>query len=144
MTFHGSYHDRPVRPYVVTRGRVRPSRNTIRPETLLIVRDAGQTLPASASSEERALLRMCRRLLSLVEAAVHLQLPVSVVSIVASDLVDAGFLAMRVSAGDHAAGPPGRPGDGPDRPDRQLLEEILNGLRRRLGEAGSEGAQWPL
>ncbi len=141
MTFHGSYHDRPVRPYVVTRGRVRPSRNTIRPETLLIVTEASQPLPASASSEERALLRMCRRLLSLVEAAVHLQLPVSVVSIVASDLVDAGFLAMRVSAGDLVSGAHGRPGDGPDRPDRQLLQEVLNGLRRRLGEAGPEGGE---
>lgn len=139
MTFHDSYHDRPVRPYVVTRGRVRPSRNTIRPETLLITTDADRPLPASASSEERALLRMCRRLLSLVEAAVHLQLPVSVVSIVASDLVDAGFLAMRVSAGD-LGGAPGRPGDPADRPDRQLLQEVLNGLRRRLGEAGSEDA----
>jgi hypothetical protein len=141
MSFHGSYHDRPVRPYVVTRGRVRPTRNTIRPETLLIATDADRPLPASASSEERALLRMCRRLLSLVEAAVHLELPVSVVSIVASDLVDAGLLAMRVSA----VGSRGRPGDSaPDRPDRQLLQEVLNGLRRRLGEAGSEGAEWPL
>jgi hypothetical protein len=141
MSFHGSYHDRPVRPYVVTRGRVRPTRNTIRPETLLIATDADRPLPASASSEERALLRMCRRLLSLVEAAVHLELPVSVVSIVASDLVDAGLLAMRVSA----VGPRGGPGDSaPGRPDRQLLQEVLNGLRRRLGEAGSEGAEWPL
>jgi Protein of unknown function (DUF742) len=141
MSFHDSYHDRPVRPYVVTRGRVRPSRNTIRPETLLIATGADKPLPVSASSEERALLRMCRRLLSLVEAAVHLGLPVSVVSIVASDLVDAGFLAMRAGSEEPASGAAQqRPGDFmPARPDRQLLQEVLNGLRR-LGETGPEGA----
>jgi hypothetical protein len=142
MSFPANYHDRPVRPYVVTKGRARPSRNTIRPETLLIATDPDKPLPASASSEERALLRMCRRLLSLVEAAVHLELPVSVVSIVASDLVDAGFLAMRVSADELAA--QGRPDRHMrSRPDRQLLQEVLNGLRR-LGETGSEGAEWSL
>jgi hypothetical protein len=142
MSLHDGYHDRPVRPYVVTGGRVRPSRNTIRPETLLIAAGAAQTLPASASSEERALLRMCRRLLSLIEAAVHLELPVSVVSIVASDLVDAGFLAMRVNAEEPAPG--AAPGGSAERPDRELLQEVLNGLRRRLGESGAEGAEWSL
>lgn len=141
MSFLSEYHDRPVRPYVVTGGRARPSRNTLRPETLLIATGAGKPLPVSASSEERALLRMCRRLLSLVEAAVHLELPVSVVSVVASDLVDAGFLAMRLSTEEL---PPGaasaRPdGTGSVRPDLQLLQEVLDGLQK-LGEAASGGA----
>lgn len=131
MSDQGDYHDRPVRPYVVTGGRVRPSRNTIRPETLLVAAESGKPLPVSASSEERALLRMCHRLLSLVEAAVHLELPVSVVSVVASDLVDAGFLAARPTSDE----PPS--GVGPvlgysvsARPDRELLQEVLDGLRK--------------
>lgn len=142
MSFQDEYHDRPVRPYVVTRGRVRPSRNFIRPETLLIATDAGKPLPVSASTEERALLRMCRRLLSLVEAAVHLQLPVSVVSVVASDLIDAGFLAMRASADELPnGGLRGRIGTPASaRPDRQLLQEVLDGLRKKLGEAAPGGA----
>ncbi len=142
MSFQDEYHDRPVRPYVVTRGRVRPSRNLIRPETLLIVTDPGKTLPVSASSEERALLRMCRRLLSLVEAAVHLQLPVSVVSVVASDLIDAGFLAMRASADELSLGAARVRGSIPAsaRPDRQLLQEVLDGLRKKLGEPAPGGA----
>ena len=142
MSFQDEYHDRPVRPYVVTRGRVRPSRNFIRPETLLIATDAGKPLPVSASTEERALLRMCRRLLSLVEAAVHLQLPVSVVSVVASDLIDAGFLAMRASADELPnGGLRGRIGaPASARPDRQLLQEVLDGLRKKLGEAAPGGA----
>ena len=132
MTGQDDYPDRPVRPYVVTGGRVRPSRNTIRPEALLIAADPGKPLPVSASSEERALLRMCQRLLSLVEAAVHLGLPVSVVSVVASDLVDAGFLATRSAGGEPRAGVPRAWPDGPAprRPDRTLLQEVLDGLRK--------------
>ncbi len=143
MNFPGDYHDRPVRPYVVTGGRVRPSRNTMRPETLLIATDDGKALPVSASSEERALLRMCRQLLSLVEAAVYLELPVSVVSVVASDLVDAGFLTMRSSSGEPpSGGAHARPGDpGAVRPDRELLRDVLDGLRK-LGEAASGGSGW--
>jgi hypothetical protein len=142
MSFPDEYHDRPVRPYVVTRGRVRPSRTFIRPETLLIATGTGEPLPVSASSEERALLRMCRRLLSLVEAAVHLQLPVSVVSVVASDLIDAGFLAMRASADELPIGAAGARAGAPasTRPDRQLLQEVLDGLRKKLGEAAPGGA----
>ncbi len=143
MSFHGEYHDRPVRPYVVTGGRARPSRGTIRPETLLIATDAGKPLPVSASSEERALLRMCRRLLSLVEAAVHLQLPVSVVSVVACDLIDAGFLEMRASTNELPAGvaQPRPGGSASTRPDRQLLQEVLDGLRKMLGEPAPGGVR---
>jgi hypothetical protein len=118
MTGEGEYRDRAVRPYVITGGRSRPSRNTIRPETLLVLADADRPLPATASREERALLRMCQRLLSLAEAAVHLELPVSVVSVLASDLVDAGYLAAR-------SGVPRA-----ELPDRVVLQEVLDGLRR--------------
>jgi hypothetical protein len=118
MTVDGEYRDRAVRPYVITRGRARPSRNTMRPETLLVLADDDQELPVSASREERALLRMCERLLSLAEAAAHLELPVSVVSVLASDLVDAGYLTARSGAPRAAL------------PDRELLQEVLDGLRR--------------
>ncbi len=127
MSGDGEYRDHPVRPYVITGGRTRPTRNTIRPETLLIAADSGEQLPVSATTEQRALLQMCRRLLSLVEAAAHLRLPVSVVSVVASDLVDAGFLTLRSGGGEArpAAGQHGAPA-----PDRGLLREVLDGLRR--------------
>lgn len=120
MSVFGNYPERPVRPYVITGGRTRPSRNTIRPETLLIAAEPPGPLPVSAGSEERALLGMCRQLLSLAEAAAHLRLPVSVAGIVASDLVDSGFLAMQ--AGDGSGGRPG--------PD--VLQAVLNGLHKLL------------
>ncbi|MFI6503052.1 DUF742 domain-containing protein [Nonomuraea typhae] len=117
MTERGDYKDHAVRPYVLTGGRARPSRNTIGLDTLLVT-EPGRALPISASRQERDLLRMCRRLLSLAEAAAHLELPMSVATILASDLVDSGHLSAR-SPVPEAAGPP-----------RDMLEEVLDGLRR--------------
>jgi hypothetical protein len=116
MPSNGDYRDRPVRPYVLTGGRATPSRSTIRPETLVVAAKPGRPLPVSAGRTERALLGMCRRLLSLAEAAAYLGLPVSVVVVVASDLVDSGHLAVRAPA----AAPV----------DIDVLEELLNGLRK--------------
>ena len=59
---------------------------------------------------------MCRRLLSLAEAAAYLELPVSVVVVVASDLVDSGHLSVRTQAAAPVS--------------REVLEELLHGLRK--------------
>lgn len=111
------YDDRALRPYVITRGRAHPTRNTVTVETLLIAADPGKEPSVEAAREERALLRICRRLLSLVEAAAHLELPVSLVAVLASDLVDSGHLLAR-------SGTPTT-----TRPDATILQEVLNGLR---------------
>lgn len=107
-----------LRPYVITRGRSRPTRNTINIETLLVASETARSLPVSATREEQALVRMCARLLSVVEAAAHLELPVSLVKVLASDLVDAGYLTARSGVPQAA------------QPDMQLLQEVLDGLRR--------------
>jgi hypothetical protein len=119
---------RPVPSYVVTGGRARPTRNTMRPETLLVAAGDGKQLPVTASSEKRALLKMCRRLLSLVEAAAYLRLPVSAAVVVACDLVDEGFL--RVSGEFSPGTDRPRPDTRPGRPDLDLLEEVLHGLHK--------------
>jgi hypothetical protein len=116
MSSTGEYRDRPVRPYVLTGGRAVPTRNTIRPETLVVAASPGKPLPLSAGRTERALLAMCRQLLSLAEAAAYLELPVSVVVVVASDLVDSGHLSVRTPAGAPVS--------------REVLEELLHGLRK--------------
>ncbi|EID54968.1 DUF742 domain-containing protein [Saccharomonospora xinjiangensis] len=111
------YEDRPIRPYVITGGRAHPSRNTLRPETLLVANPESQ-LPMSASREKRSLVELCRGVLSVAEAAAHLRLPVSVVVVLASDLIDTGHLVVRSS---------------PQRlviPEIELLEKVLNGLRK--------------
>lgn len=117
MSSTGDYRDRPVRSYVLTGGRAAPTRNTIRAETLVIAASPGKPLPVSAGRTERALLGMCRSLLSLAEAAAYLELPVSVVLVVASDLVDSSHLLVRTQTADAPA-------------SREVLEELLHGLRK--------------
>ncbi|GAB3977696.1 DUF742 domain-containing protein [Actinoallomurus acanthiterrae] len=114
MTGAGEYRDRPVRPYVITGGRAAPTRNTIRPETLLIA-NTSRPLPVHATLEQRRLVGLCQGLMSLAEAAAHLELPVSVTAVVASGLVDDQYLSARTPAPD---------------PSREILQELLDGLRR--------------
>ncbi|GLW07465.1 hypothetical protein Misp01_25950 [Microtetraspora sp. NBRC 13810] len=118
MSGGDEYRDSPVRAYVITDGRARPSRNTIGIDTLLLAVDPDKPLPITTSRQHHELLRMCRRLLSLVEAAAYLELPVSVVGVLASDLVDAGRLVARPSIPE-ATGL-----------DLNTLQEVLDGLRR--------------
>ncbi len=110
------YADHPVRSYVMTDGRAHPSRNTIRPETLLVA-DPDKPVPLSASHRQRALLDICGGVLSLAEAAAYLRLPVSLVVVLASDLVDSEHLSIRCGAPRH------------DLPERHVIEKVLNGLR---------------
>lgn len=114
----GRYPIHPVRPYVVTGGRSEPSRNTVRPETIVAASRTrrGDSLPATAGTAERTLLMLCRQPLSLAESAAHLNLPISAVLIVASDLLDWGHLSVRT--------PPTQ------RADNNVLQELLNGLRK--------------
>ncbi|MEU6261770.1 DUF742 domain-containing protein [Saccharopolyspora shandongensis] len=107
------YRDHPVRSYVRTAGRSRPSRNTIWPQTLLVATEIPVSI--SASREQRMLLEMFRGVLSLAEAAAHLHLPVSLVAVIASDLVDSGHLCLRSQQ---------------SQPDMNLLEKVLAGLRK--------------
>lgn len=116
MPSPGEYRDRPVRSYVVTGGRSAPTRNTVRPETLVCATTPGASLPMSATRTERELLGLCQHLLSLAETAVHLALPVSAVLVVASDLIDSGHLTVRTPASEPA--------------NIDILEELLNGLRK--------------
>ena len=111
----GDYRDQPLRPYVLTSGRAQPSRNWIGVDTLLIAAPGAAPLPVTASRQEAALLRMCSGLLSVAEAAAHLALPVSVVKVLASDLMDSGRLQTRSRASGGV--------------DLALVEEVLSGLR---------------
>lgn len=112
------YQDSALRPFVLTQGRAAPSRPLVLDTLLIAVDPPPVPLPVTATRHERALIALCRRLLSLAEAAAHLQLPVSVAAVLADDLIGSGHLTWR-SAIPAAA-----------RPDTQLLKEVLNGLRR--------------
>ncbi|MEU5988376.1 DUF742 domain-containing protein [Spirillospora sp. NPDC047418] len=112
-----------VRPHVVTGGRAHPTRNVFDLVTLVIatgdlpLRSGGTGL----SPEKARILALCRGgALSVVEIAGHLRLPVGVVKVLLSDLVDGGHLTTR------AAAPAAR------QSKARLLQEVLDGLRAAL------------
>lgn len=108
------FHDHPVRTYVLTSGRAHPSRNTLRPETL--VRAVPGHRPPSGRLEVE-LVRVCSGTLALAEVAAYLGHPVSLVAVMVSDLVDSGHLAIRSNYAAHV------------QPDTATLEKVLDGLR---------------
>ncbi len=108
------YRDYPVRSYVLTSGRAHPTRNTLRPETLVRA-TSGRRPPQDRT--ERALVRLCRGTLALAEVAAHLRYPVSLVAVMVSDLVDTGYLTIRSNQQTTVL------------PDKDTLEKVLDGLR---------------
>lgn len=69
-------------------------------------------------AEQRRLLSLLQTgPLSLAEAAAHLRLPVSVMKVMVTDLVDAGRLAARAPVPDA------------ELPERQIVEKVFDGLR---------------
>lgn len=107
----------PVRPYVITGGRVAPSRDSLALETLIVA--AGSGAPETGLPPECAeILVLCRQLLSVAEVAAHLRQPVAVIKVLLADLLDAQLILAR---------PPITPAD---QHDPALLKEVLDGLRQ--------------
>ncbi|MFI0739971.1 DUF742 domain-containing protein [Streptomyces sp. NPDC021100] len=117
----------PVRPYVITGGRVAPSRDSLALETLVVAAESAGTTGAAASAGEHTsdlgpecaeILDLCVRLLSVAEVAAHLRQPVAVIKVLLADLLDAGLVVARP------------PVTAADRHDPALLKEVLDGLRQ--------------
>ncbi|GAB3107309.1 DUF742 domain-containing protein [Streptomyces calidiresistens] len=107
-----------VRPSTITGGRTAPSRNTIDHATLVLppTNPPDQT---DLGPEQQRVLRLCEPgVLSAAEISAHLDLPISVLTILISQLKDSGHVTTRSPVPPAAL------------PDRQLLEEVLSGLRR--------------
>jgi Protein of unknown function (DUF742) len=121
-------HRRPsrVRPYSLTGGRTHTrSEHVLLVETLVAAIEAPEErkeLPRRSSSrimpEMRAIVELCRRMRTVAEVAALLKMPLGVVRVLLSDLVDQGKI--RVYGTGHDA----------EQPDRALLERVLSGLRR--------------
>ncbi|MFE9255415.1 DUF742 domain-containing protein [Streptomyces sp. NPDC006879] len=103
-----------VRPYSLTGGRTRFG-HVLLVESFVAALDAA---PAPSGPEMRAIVEVCRRMRTVAEIAALLKLPLGVVRVLLSDLADQGKI--RVYGTGHGTG----------RPDRALLERVLNGLRR--------------
>jgi len=108
---------RPLVPaYLSTGGVARPSRDCL--ERLSVLSGTGEAAPAGLPAAQYALLdALCGGSLTVVEAAALLELPVSAIRVLATELTDRGLLRDR---------PPVPPADLPD-PD--LLKRVADGLR---------------
>ncbi|MGX2995357.1 DUF742 domain-containing protein [Streptomyces sp. JNUCC 64] len=109
----------PDRLYTLTGGRSGPAADTPLDLVTLIVAESGPR--PGMQSEHAAILRMCELPTAVVEIAADLRLPVSITRVLLSDLLAAG----RVSARH-----PHRALPRESFPDSELLEQVLNGLRR--------------
>ncbi|MDT0306363.1 DUF742 domain-containing protein [Streptomyces sp. DSM 44917] len=110
-----------IPPYVWTGGRTHPTRNVL--DRLTVLRSAVDEVPGDLTpAQQRVLEILLDGALPLAEVAAHLSLPVSFVKVLASDLLDEGLLHARAPA---PAFTPGRAW----RPDKKLLERVIDGLR---------------
>ncbi|MFI6447348.1 DUF742 domain-containing protein [Kitasatospora sp. NPDC050543] len=109
----------PVRPYVITGGRSRPSREALALESLVsALPEAPEPPDGTLNREHRRILAICRSLLSVAEVAAHLSLPLGVVKVLVGDLWD--LRAVQVLP----------PVPQAERLPTTLLEEVLVGLRQ--------------
>jgi len=107
-----------VRPYALTRGRTRPSGETLDLIAIITAVRGVQLDLATLDPEHIAVLRLCRLPASVADLAADLDLPLGVVRILLGDLQERSLVAI------HHPIPPAR------LPDVQILKEVVDGLRR--------------
>lgn len=107
-----------VRPYLATAGR---TESTVELDRLTMVRSTRKYPLRSLDDQHAEVLLLCAEMCSVSELAFHLRLPVGVVKVLLSDLIN-------MDAVEHQAPAP----YDSDAPDRELLQRLLDGLTRRL------------
>lgn len=108
-----------VRPYTVSNGRTKP---TAEFDLLTLVMATGAKPQNWLGPEHTAVLGLCGGPVSVAEIAAHIAQPAVVTKVLLSDLVDCGAITSRAP----------RMPLGPNSTDRDLLEAVLDGLRKRL------------
>jgi Protein of unknown function (DUF742) len=109
-----------VRPYYMTGGRTRPAHEDLELETLVATTALGATSPRVNGVERRAIVSLCRDLLSIAEVSARLDLPLGVARVLIGDMAEQGFVILH------------RPTTVGDRPDLALLQRVLYGLQHKL------------
>jgi len=106
-----------VRPYAVTGGRTRP-RTQLEIEAMVAAAHYEARDLSVLSPECQAILGFCRDWRSVAEVSAVLRMPLGVARILIADMAVEGLV--RIQQLDYVDG----------RPDVQLLERVLSGLRR--------------
>jgi Protein of unknown function (DUF742) len=107
-----------VRPYALTRGRTRPAGSRLDLIAIISAVRRARVDAVGLGPEHLELLRICRRPTSVADLAADLDLPVGVVRILLGDLRERSLISV------HNPIPPAR------LPDRRILQEVVDGLRR--------------
>ena len=105
-----------VRPYAVARGRTRPTRHDLELITLVVAVTA--ELDVGMDPEYAHIVRICQRPLSIAEVSAMLDLPLVVIKVLLSDLIDRGHIIFR------------SPPQISDFPKTELLQAVLDGIRK--------------
>jgi hypothetical protein len=82
-----------VRPYAMTGGRTRGSEHELNIITLVLT--VSPPTDSALERERDEILRLCRTPKSVAEVAAALDLPLTVVKVLLSDLIDRGHIASR-------------------------------------------------
>ena len=102
-------------------GRTRSTGRELGLETLVTATEYGHRNEAALQLESRSILFMSTRPISVAEIGAALNVPIGVARVLVSDLADAGYLTVSSPIGMDENG----------RPNRQILERLLDGLRAR-------------
>ena len=107
-----------VRPYTVTGGRTKPSYQ-LQIEAMVSASHYEARDLSSLSPECQSILGYCRDWRSVAEISAVLRMPLGVARVLIGDMAVEGLV--RVHQADHSQG---------GRPDLNLLERVLSGLRK--------------
>lgn len=115
----GGTFGRTVRAFTLTGGRTQPSQDVFTLITLVTTTDLPiPSVGHGLQPEHLRILRLCARPLAVAEVAAHLDLPVSVTTILLSDLLDQGRIHAQPPI--HAV----------HSPEVALLQKVRDGLAR--------------
>ncbi|WP_054048132.1 DUF742 domain-containing protein [Alloactinosynnema sp. L-07] len=106
-----------VRPYAMTRGRTRPGAPNLNLVTQIRASQS-RSDPSSLTPEHREIIDLCKVPLSVAEVAAYLNVPLVVVKVLISDLIERGdVVAGALFQTSEIA-------------DTKLLQAVLDGIRR--------------
>ncbi|MEV0582417.1 DUF742 domain-containing protein [Nonomuraea sp. NPDC050310] len=106
-----------MRPYAVTGGRTAP-RMKLAMEALVSSATAEQRELSYMTPEYQAISQLCRQIRSVAEVSALMRMPLGVVRVLIADMAAEGLVRVHQPQLDEG------------RPDVNLLERVLSGLRR--------------
>lgn len=106
-----------ARPYTVTGGRTRSSNYPLDLITLVVAMTPANAV-AHLEPEHRRVLHLCQQPTSVAEVGAKMDLPLPVVKVLLSDLIEANHIIFRAAAPESAA------------PDQNILQAVLDGIRK--------------